>query len=157
MLRRKPPGVGYHAGNVTPHEPPGQDGTQYLEQAKADVAWVIEEAVRDSGGTHRALVEELARLGFRGSSAGGTLGPTTVSNWTANPPKHPPTAWQLLALVRRFRISIDEHLWGPGLRHDVARLQREVTELSGIVRRHLDLKAEDQAAVERIGRAAPSD
>jgi len=149
---------------VESRQPPGQDGAStYLDDAKDDTAWVIEESIRGSGGTHRTLVEELARLGFSGSSEGGTLGPTTISNWIAR--KHPPNAWILVSLIRRFGLSLDQRVWGPGLRYEVDRLRGalEVTRadmdaLKGIIQRHINLSAAERETVDRIGRsAAPGD
>ena len=105
-------------------EPPQQpsDAT-HQERVKEIVGRLAEEAVRRTDRSPRATADLLAALGWFGRG-GEKFSDSTVRGWMNR--EFPPSSWVLIGLVLHHGISLDQFVYGTGLKSEVDRLREEM-------------------------------
>ena len=144
-------------------QPAGPAGAREAHQQRVRevVARLADEAVRLTDKSPRKVTELLAELGWFGRGQE-PFSDSTVRGWTNG--EFPMSAWVFVGLALHHGVSVDELIWGKGLKAEVDRLrdageerdrqlagvQNDLQTLRDVIVSHLRLSAEDAAAVGRI-------
>ena len=104
-------------------EPPQPSDATHQERVKEIVGRLAEEAVRRTDRSPRSTADLLAELGWFGRG-GEKFSDSTVRGWMNR--EFPPSSWVLIGLALHHGISVDQFVYGQGLKHDVDRLKEEL-------------------------------
>lgn len=145
--------------------PPDEDGSPARDQARVRTisASLFDEAVRRSKRSPRKVGERLAELGWFGRG-GEPYNESSVRGWMAG--QYSPPTFVAVAMALDVGLSIDDLMYGTGLKAEVdrlreatdagnrelAKLQRDVELLAGVVTRHVQLDPDATRDVGRIVR-----
>ncbi len=106
--------------------PKGQDGDRAAGHDPARVrelvARVVTEAVDRTDRSPRKAGELLLSMGFGGKKPGEPYSEGAVRNWMKQVDR--PLAEVIIALALHHELSLDEYLWGDGLRRRVNELEQ---------------------------------